>query len=381
MSHDSLARSAYIHIPFCAHHCGYCNFAVVAHREDLIDPYLQALEKELQGLEIAREVDTLYLGGGTPTQLPPEKLTRLFTLLQTWLPLAAGGEFTVEANPEDFSHATASVLQASGVNRVSLGVQSFQDQKLRSLDRRHTSSHVRQAIDHVRMIDADLAIDLMFAAPEEPFAVWHHDLTQLLQIRPEHCSTYGLTWEKGTRFWSEKHKGKLHELQEGMQREMYLASIELLSTAGYQHYEVSNFALPGKRSRHNQVYWQGLPFYGFGPGAARYLNGTRSTNHRSTTTYIQRLLDSTSALDDSETLDAESHARERLVFALRMLEGINISDFLTETGFSVVDLAGQAMDMLLGQKLLELDDGQLRLTRKGLLVSDAIWPYFLREDA
>jgi oxygen-independent coproporphyrinogen III oxidase len=372
------ARSAYVHVPFCAHRCGYCNFAVVSQREDMVEPFLRAIDLELAQLLIPREVDTLYIGGGTPTQLPVRELEHLLANVLRWLPLAPGGEFTVEANPEDFSSAGAAVMREMGVNRVSLGAQSFGDRKLASLDRRHREADIYRAIDRVRRIQAALAIDLMFAAPGETLEDWLTDVAGLLSCRPEHASTYGLTWEKGTRFWSQRQKTPEIELDEGLQREMYVAGIERLTAAGYEHYEVSNFALAGQRSRHNQAYWQGAFFYGFGPGAARFLDGTRSMNHRSTSTYIQRVLAGQSPVAESETLVAEEHARERLVFALRMMDGVLLADFEEETGFSAIDLAQPMLDKLVAQGLLARDAQRLSLTRAGLLISDAIWPYFLK---
>ncbi len=380
-SHAWPVRSAYIHVPFCAHRCGYCNFTLVSNRDDLADAYVRSIEIELQSLGSPQPMETLYFGGGTPTQLAPRLLDRLLTVTRTWLVPTGDYEFTVEANPDDLTAEKGEVLRAHGVNRLSLGAQSFDTVKLRALDRTHSTADIDRSLEIAARIGAAAAVDLIFASPGESLATWERDLRMLIARSPQHASTYGLTWEKGTRFWSQKNKGKLAELDEELQRTMYLRGIALLGEAGLEHYEVSNFARPGERSRHNQVYWRGDGFYGFGPGAARYVDGNRSVNHRSTTTYLQRVLEGKSPIAESESLNPESRARERLVFALRMLEGVDLAAFERATGFSVEHLAAGALEGMIQRGLLQHLDGRLRLTRQGLLVSDSIWPYFLVPSA
>ncbi len=365
-------RSAYIHVPFCIHRCGYCNFTVIAGREDLIDAYLQAIELELRQLSEPHEVDTLFFGGGTPTFLPPDKLARLLELAQTWFPLAASAEVSVEANPADLTAEKVDVLHAAGVNRVSLGVQSFHENKLQLLERDHRRAEIEKAASLVRAKIANLAVDLIFAAPGETLSAWQRDLEDAVQLGAAHVSTYGLTFEKGTRFWNRLQKQQLVEVDEELQRSMYLAAISQLTGAGLEHYEVSNFALPGLRSRHNQQYWLGRRYFAAGPGASRHVGMRRETNHRSTTTYIQRLLSGKSPVAESEELTSELKARERLVFGLRMLEGIDVGQFHAETGFVLERLAGREIARFLEVGLLQQEGERLQLSPEGLLVSDAI---------
>ena len=377
-------RAAYIHVPFCRHRCGYCNFTVVANRRDLMDDYLKAIAIELSWLQTPREVNTLFIGGGTPTQMPVALLRQLLALLREWFPLSdagsatgAAGEFTVEANPENISPAIVDELERAGVNRISLGVQSFSPDKLSALERSHTASEVKQCIELLRpRIDA-LSLDLIFAAPHETLGEWHSDLTSALELAPDHLSTYGLTFELGTRFFARRAKNQLVEASEELASCMYETAIDKLQSAGFEHYEVSNFARPGFRCRHNENYWFGGEFYGIGPGAASYVNGCRNTNHRSTTTYLKRVLAGRSPIAESETLSSEQRARERLVFGLRRLDGVSANWFHETTGFELEAIAGPHLGWLLDEGLLDRDADVIRLSRRGLLVSDSIWPYLI----
>lgn len=371
-------RSAYIHVPFCRRRCGYCNFTLVAGREDLIGAYLEALALELSWLGEPREVDTLFLGGGTPTHLPPIELKRLFDLVSRWFPVTQEGELSVEANPGDLEETKAAILTAAGVTRISLGAQSFNPEKLERLERDHLAADIRRAFDLSRGFARSVSLDLIFAAPAESLDEWQRDLSTALDLQPDHLSTYGLTIEKGTSFWSRFERGDLAGAEEETERQMYEAALDRLASAGFEHYEVSNFARAGHRCRHNENYWLGGSYYAAGPGAARFLNGKRELNHRSTTTYIARVLAGQSPVAESEQLRPEDAARERLVFGLRRLEGVNLRQFAAATGFSAEALAGEALPRLIDLGLLETSGGWLRLTRQGLLVSDAIWPQFLR---
>jgi oxygen-independent coproporphyrinogen-3 oxidase len=371
-------RSAYVHVPFCRHRCGYCNFTLVAGRDDLIGDYLQAVELELRSLESPHEVDTLFFGGGTPTHLPVDALESLLKTVTHWFPLAAGGELSVEANPADLTEDKIALLAEHGVNRLSLGGQSFDAAKLAILERDHDAEVIAQGIARARTRIPSISLDLIFGTPGETVDVWRHDLGTALALGPQHVSTYGLTFERGTPYWSRLLSGEIQRLDEEVERAMYALAIDTLSAAGFEHYEVSNFARPGQRCRHNEAYWAGDGYYAAGPGAAHYVAGRRAMNHRSTTTYLKRVLAGESPVAESETLEPEDRAREMLVFGLRRLEGIRREPFATRTGFRIDDLIGRPLADLVSHGLLR-DDGQsVQLTREGLYVSDAIWPRFLR---
>ncbi|MEX2093230.1 MAG: radical SAM family heme chaperone HemW [Pirellulales bacterium] len=375
-------RSAYIHVPFCRHRCGYCNFTLVAGRDDLIGDYLRAIGLELALRETPREVDTLYFGGGTPTHLAPEQLQRLGEIVLRWHPLAAPSlatsyEWTVEANPADVDGPMIEALCKLGVTRLSLGGQSFRDEKLRLLERDHSGQDIGRAVEMARQAGLHVSLDLIFATPGETLDQWLADVDSAIALEPEHVSTYGLTFERGTDYWSRRLREELIAADEELERDMYAAVIDRLTAAGFEHYEVSNFARPGQRSRHNQAYWSGEGYFAAGPGAARYVDGVRETNHRSTTTYLHRMLAGESPVAERERLEPAARARELLVFALRRIEGISRREFAEKSGYTVEELIAKPLAKFVALGLLESDGDRLRLTREGLFVSDAIWPEFL----
>ena len=382
MSSPSLTQpqAAYVHVPFCRHRCGYCNFTVLAGRDELVDAYLEALELELRQLKQPRPVQTIFIGGGTPTRLPPQAWQELLRLVSQWFPLASGGEWSVEANPEDVNPEKIDEATRQGVTRWSLGIQSFRPEKRRVLEREHSTSMIDQALEACRQAEVEVAFDLIFGAPGETPADWEIDLDEAVKRAPDHISTYGLTIEKGTRFFGRERRGDLVRVPESDERVMYLAARKRLQSAGWQHYEISNFARPGKRCRHNETYWRCEPYYAAGPGAARYVNGVREVNHRSTTTWIRRLMAGASPVAESETIDRQLAARERLIFGLRRLEGIDVPQFELETGFSLSQLAPDTIDQYIHDGWLTYQDSTLALTEQGILISDALWPDLLVES-
>lgn len=370
-------RSAYIHVPFCQHRCGYCDFAVIAGRDDLVGAFLDALDIELGWLGSPRPVDTLYFGGGTPSHLDPRQLSQLCELARAAHPLNDGYEWTVEANPESLSPERLHVLADHGVTRISLGVQSFNNEKLKTLDRAHTRNSAERAVRLVQGAGMHVSLDLIFASPSETLAGWQQDLRDALALSPDHISTYGLTFERGTAFTTARERGRLSELDEELQRTMYAAAIDALTAAGYEHYEVSNFGWPGRHSRHNETYWAGDEYFAAGPGAARYVAGVRETNHRSTLAYLKAVETGQSPVADREELSPERRARECLVLGLRRLRGVDKRQFAAKTGYAVDALAGAAIAKFAAAGLLENDAHGVRLTREGLFVSDALWPELL----
>lgn len=372
MIHFPEPRAAYLHVPFCVHRCGYCDFTLVAGRDDLIGAYLDALETDLRTLEEPRTVETLFLGGGTPTHLPTGDLARLLELCRRWFRLADGYEWSVEANPAGLDAGKVAVLADAGVNRVSLGVQSFDADVLAVLERDHRRDTARQAIECVRSRIGNLSLDLIFGVPGQSLDLWRDTLREAVALGPTHLSTYGLTIEKGTAFWTRREKGRLVPLPEETERAMYAAAMDQLAAAGYVQYEVSNFARPGYRCRHNETYWKALPYYGFGPGAARYRNGRREINHRSTTTWLRRIRAGESPIAEAEQLSDEDRAREALVLALRMTDGVACEAFQQRFGVHPEDLAGEAIARHCAAGLLEAADDHLRLTREGRFVADAV---------
>jgi oxygen-independent coproporphyrinogen III oxidase len=379
-AYTATPRAAYIHVPFCHHRCGYCNFTLVAGRDDLIESYLKAIEIELSWLGQPREVDTLFFGGGTPTYLNPSAIERLLRVVLKWHPLAAGHELTVEANPADVDVQRSAILADHGVTRLSLGAQSFHAAKLRRLERDHLATHTAHALELARSRGFDVSLDLIFGTPGETVADWERDLKSAIGLAPDHISTYGLTYERGTAFWSRLQRGNLQRVAEETDRQMYEIAIDSLTAAGLEHYEVSNFARPGKRCRHNETYWSGESYFAAGPSAARYVAGVRESNHRSVTTWLKRVLAGQSPVAQRERLCPEERAREQLVFGLRRLEGVDRDWFMNRTSFAIDDLVAEPLEQFVAFGLLADNGRRIALTRAGLLVSDSIWPHFLAPD-
>jgi oxygen-independent coproporphyrinogen-3 oxidase len=366
-------RAAYVHIPFCAHHCGYCDFAVAAKQDHFIDLYIEALTTELSmALREPQPVDTLFLGGGTPTHLSPSQLERLLGALRHWLPLREGCEFTVEANPRTLTAEKVAVLADHGVNRVSLGAQSFHPEMLRTLERDHDPNDVPQAVERIRRRIHDVSLDLIFGVPGQSLEDWTTDLENALALRPVHLSTYGLTYEKGTRLWKQRSAGAIRALDEETELSMYMAAMDTLRAANFEHYEISNFALPGHRSRHNQVYWANEAYFGFGMGAARYVRACRELNTRNLQTYLQRVLAGEAPTFQSETLEPMERARETIAIQLRRSDGIHREQFGRQTGFALDELAGPALERHAALGLIQDDGAGVRLTRQGKCVADTL---------
>lgn len=370
-------RAAYVHIPFCAHHCGYCDFAVAVGQDDRMDAYLDALEIELTTLNEPQPVQTLFFGGGTPTYLPHRPLERLLRLVQRWLPLTSDHEFSAEANPSYLDKEKIAMLHAFGVNRLSLGVQSFQPRMLQILERDHLPDDVPRVLEFIRPLIPNYSVDLIFGVPEQTLEQWHSDLEQALALKPMHVATYGLTYEKGTRLWKDRERGKIASLDEETEFEFYNHAIDTLEGAGFEHYEISNFALPGFSCRHNEVYWANHAYFGFGVGAARYVNGVRELNTRDTRTYINRLKAGESPTFQSECLPPRERAIETIAVQLRRAAGIDRRSFEQQTGFTLDVLIGPKIQELVDQGLLR-DDGTVMLTRKGKCLADAVVESLMR---
>ena len=365
-------RSLYIHIPFCRHRCGYCNFTLVAGRDHLIERFLQALQTEISWLGESFELDTVFFGGGTPSHLSPTHLERLSNIISSRFSLAHGAEVTAECNPNDLDHDRGEALAKLGVNRISLGVQSLRPKKLELLERDHNVVDIENAIGLARSFCSSVSIDLIFAAPSETLSQWETDLDQAIALAPDHLSTYELTYEKGTQFWNRLNRGQLSQADEELRAQMYCATIDRLSKSGYQQYEVSSFAKPEHRCQHNLVYWKGAPYFAFGPGAARFVDSIRQTNHQSTMSYLKLIEQKQSPVTESEQLDPLSSAKERLAIGLRMIDGVNAEEFKSRTKFDVEEILGGLAQQLQENGMLIQTEGVWRLTAKGLLICDWI---------
>lgn len=368
---NSSPRSVYVHIPFCRHRCGYCNFSLVAGREDLVESFIQALSIEVAAVA-KHEIDTLFLGGGTPSFLNEKQLGRVGEILFERFELAAGYEFTAECNPSDIDANKLNALRAMGVNRISLGVQSLAASKLKMLQRDHSPAQAKAAFESSMSQVGNVSLDLIFAAPEESQSDWCKDLDAAIALGPSHLSTYELTWEKGTQFWSRLNKGQLSESDEETRATMYTAAIDRCESAGLMQYEVSSFAEDGKQCRHNLSYWLGNPWFAFGPSAASFVGGVRSTSHPSPTTWMKKTIAGSSTVYQREALSRTQSALERLVFGIRMVRGVSLDDLKLVTGVDLGSIAGPQLAEFESLRLLEQKNGEVRLTHRGRMLADGI---------
>lgn len=365
-------------MPFCRHRCGYCNFSVVSDRDDLIERYLRAIDQELaRTVENFPPIDTLFIGGGTPTHLPVDALDRFLSRLADRFDLTGVREWSVEANPEDITDEKLSLLSVHGVNRISLGVQSFQNSKLTTLERGHRGDEAQQIVRQVAEHLDNVSIDLIFAAPGESLTNWRADLELACSLPIQHASTYALTFEKGTSFWTRKSRGDLVSLPEDDEIGMYDLAREMLGEAGLEHYEISSFGAPNKRCRHNLAYWRGDGWYAAGPGAAGFLGLNRTVNHRSTTTYLKRVEAGESPIAECETITREQWAREKAAFGVRMIDGVDLDEIRDDTGIDIEALCGDEINRLISLEMITRSASHIRLTPNGLHFADTVAAAFL----
>jgi oxygen-independent coproporphyrinogen-3 oxidase len=372
-------ESAYVHVPFCHHRCGYCNFSLIAGRPDLIESYLSALQIELQQLRDPWPVRTLYIGGGTPSLLQGCQAERLVDLLRQWLPLVDGGEWTFEVNPQDVSEELMQLWRSAGVNRISIGGQSFDPVKLQRLQREHSPDQLRRAISLCCAAVSSVSLDLIFAAPGESLAGWLEDVEAAIECGVQHLSAYGLTYEKGARFWSLARQQDWAAVSEETELAMYLGAKTRLEQAGWEHYEISSFAVPGHRSQHNQVYWRGGSWWAFGPGAARYVGGRRSMNHPSTSRYLKLVHGGECPVFEADDLTLADQARERVVFGLRQLAGVDWSGLQHDYPDSILEPLLATIDRQVAAGWLAWSGSRLALTAEGLVISDGLWPEYFEQ--
>ncbi|HEX2717565.1 MAG TPA: radical SAM family heme chaperone HemW [Gemmatimonadaceae bacterium] len=330
-------RHAYVHVPFCARRCTYCDFAIAVRRSVPVDEYLAALGRELdirRPLEGAR-LDTLYFGGGTPSRLGGEGIARAVELVRRHARLADDAEVTIEANPEDVNAAAVSAWRAAGVNRVSLGVQSFDDETLRWMHRVHDAERARRAVEEIREGGiANISLDLIFALPASLPRSWRSDVEQALALAPSHVSLYGLTIEERTPLGKSHGRGEVDPASDERYEEDFLFAHEAMTAAGLEHYEVSNFGVPDSRSRHNSAYWRHVPYAGLGPGAHELELSNPGTaplrrrrwNDPAYVSWAHRLERGEDPIEGCETLTAENESAESVYLGLRTREGLTLRD-------------------------------------------------------
>ncbi len=364
-----------VHVPFCIRRCAYCDFATAPYDADSAKAYVPRLLAELERVPRGAPMETVYFGGGTPTALEERELERLLAAVRDRIQPQPGFEWTCEANPESVTPAKAALLRAHGVDRVSLGAQSFQPAVLAALGRDHAPDHVFRALDQLRAAGfARLTLDLMFAAPGESVGDLERDLATLCALQLDHVSAYCLTYEAGTPLTRMRAEGRVTPQDDDAELVQYRLVRQRLAAHGLAHYEISNYARPGAESRHNQVYWRGEEYFGIGLGAGSYEHGTRRTNTRLLAEYLGEWGGGPFPPHEAETLDPAAKARERAILGLRLRAGIDPRAFTADRGGTLTELYHQGeLDALTRRGLLERHDGRLRLTDRGLELADEVF--------
>ncbi len=364
----------YLHIPFCKRRCIYCDFFSTT-RGEMREAYIQALCREL---ELRRdyiggeEVETIYLGGGTPSQLTKEDFEQLFSYIYKVYRIKPDAEITLEANPDDLTPTYIANLRTLPFNRLSMGIQTFHEETLQLLHRRHTAEQAIRAFRDCREAGfSNISIDLMYGLPGETLSIWEKDLEQAITLHPEHISAYHLIYEEGTTLWNLRGQHLVEEANEDLSLSLFSTLIDRLTKAGYTHYEISNFCLPDHHSRHNSSYWTGKKYLGAGPSAHSYNGVSRQWNIASLDKYIEGINSGNPAIEIEE-LNLHTRYNDFIITGIRTVWGISLTHLRQTFGKELHDYCLRMAHPHLQQGTLTQEEDTLRLTRKGIFISDSI---------
>ena len=370
--------SAYVHIPFCTQICYYCDFSKVFIRNQPVDSYLEHLIEEYHSYDI-QKLRTLYIGGGTPTALSAPQLAFLLEKLTDKLDLSYLEELTIEANPGDLDEEKIAVLKDSPVNRVSLGVQTFNDRMLKQIGRSHSEKDIYENIANLKKAGFDnISIDLIYALPKQTMEDVKTNVAKAIALDIPHMSLYSLILENHTVFMNRMRRGKLPLPKEDLEAEMFEYIIAELEKAGFEHYEISNFSKPGFESRHNLMYWDNAEYYGIGAGASGYVDGIRYKNHGPIRHYLQAV-EAGNARVQEEVLTLKEKMEEEMFLGLRKKTGVSKKRFEEKFGLSFEDQYGAVVSELTEQGLLVPDKDIVRMTKQGLFLGDTVAEKFILE--
>ncbi|MGQ9881258.1 MAG: radical SAM family heme chaperone HemW [Armatimonadota bacterium] len=371
--------SIYVHIPFCAKRCAYCDFNTYAWRGAIVRDTLEAIRLSIESTEEPNiVVPTIFFGGGTPSFPDPELVVRILDAVRARFHVLPDAEISIEVNPGTVDRARYSLLKQAGFNRLSMGVQAFDDGLLKALGRIHTAAEALRSYETARQVGFEnINIDLMFALPNQTLRHWQKTLRVAISLQPEHISCYALTVEPGTLFFKMYQQGKLNLPDEETDLRMYQYTIRALTRAGYEHYEISNFAKLGYRCRHNMVYWRNEEYLGFGPGAVSYRRGMRWRTISNPRRYVQAVRSSASLVEEEERLDADASLGETLMLMLRLRNGVDVRMVEERYGVNLIQRYARQVDKLRRLRLLEVTPDYWRITAKGLPVTNSICAEFL----
>jgi putative oxygen-independent coproporphyrinogen III oxidase len=372
----------YLHIPFCKRRCIYCDFYSTTQNEKKA-AYINALCRELDQRKSYLEgekIETIYLGGGTPSQLEAKDFEQIFQALYRLYEISPEAEITIEANPDDLTDEYVGMLRTFPFNRLSMGIQTFQEDILRLLHRRHTAQQAVEAFNRCRKAGfTNISIDLMYGLPGETLQTWETDLHQAVSMKPEHISAYHLIYEEGTVLWKLREQHRVEEADEDLSVSLFTQLIHKLKDNGYQHYEISNFCLPGMHSRHNSSYWTGKKYLGCGPSAHSYNGISRQWNVASLDRYIEQVNNGQTYFE-VEDLDLYTRYNDFVITTIRTMWGMQLDALKEQFGEKLYNYCLRMAQPHLSQGTLELSNNVLKLTEKGVFISDGIMSDMLWVD-
>lgn len=371
----------YLHIPFCASRCHYCNFATGGYESALAERYVAALLQEIERVEVTaamQRVDTIYFGGGTPTTLSIAQLDSILAACHQKFVVAENAEITTEANPGTISREYFQGLQSIGFNRISFGVQSFDDLELKMIDRAHNADAAREAVHLARKAGFDnISIDLIAGLPEQKMTTWQRNLEEAFALDTQHLSVYLLELYKDAPLLHRIERGELQAIDEELTVAMYYALVDAAEKHGYKHYELSNWAKPGSESRHNLKYWTGAPYGAFGVSAAGYDGQTRWSNTRNIHEYLQRVENDESPVVERVALDEDDRQSEAIFLKLRLQEGVDLRGHQAQFGVDVQARYQVELARLHEAGLIELNNDWLRISRAGKVLANEVFQAFV----
>ncbi|WP_099158558.1 radical SAM family heme chaperone HemW [Virgibacillus ndiopensis] len=378
-----MVQSVYIHIPFCQQICHYCDFTKFFYNEKLADEYVEALKNEINVNVSGKnnKVKTIFIGGGTPTALTFKQLRSILETIMDKFDIENCDEYTIEANPGDFDTDKIKLLKSYGINRISLGVQVFDDKMLEEIGRLHKVKDVYTTINHLQQYGlSNISIDLIYALPNQTVENFKQTLDEAIQFDLPHYSTYALQIEPKTVFYNKFKKGKLHRPPQEDEVEMYELLRNTMRKNGIEQYEISNFAKPGYESKHNLTYWNNDYYYGFGAGAHGYLPGKRTGNIRPLPAYVKQAMEDGKPILTTDQISLKENIEEELFLGLRKLSGINRNNFEHKFGFKFDSLYSESISCLVQKGWLINDTEAIHLSDQGILFGNEVFEQFLLDD-
>src|SRR5262245_27861361 len=377
----------YIHIPFCATRCHYCNFATGGYESEMARRYTAAVREEIGRADVSsdpmmrrvmRRVDTIYFGGGTPTTLTVGQISSLIEACRRRFDVAPDSEITAEANPGSISQNYLEELRAAGVNRLSFGAQSFDEDELRMIGRTHSAEDAREAVRTARAAGFEnVSLDLIAGLPEQKMETWRRNLEEVFTLAPDHLSVYLLELYKDAPLLHRINRGELRAIDDELTVEMYFALMDEAERRGFDHYEISNWARPGFESRHNLKYWIGAPYWAFGVSAAGYDGRKRWSNTRNIHEYLAKVESGRSPVSEFVELDDDDRQSENLFLRMRLKDGVDLDDHLRRFGVNALERYRDEIERLRDAGLVELGENRLKISRAGAVLANEVFAAFV----